>query len=156
MCGSETDTNDHQKRTADADPLGDALGIIDWGTGSAQDDIVSARWLARRMAEVADAASLTDGVRHDPNENVRCVILCAAEHFRWAVALHDAWVALQGDCGSGCERAGDLYDVVDLFLAGRGTIQQLAIAVRRGDYRSAPRHDDGALILDEEHDPDFS
>src|SRR6185437_11164204 len=50
--------------------------------------------------------------------------------------------ALQGDGGSGRERAGDLNDIAELVMAGRGPVNELAAAVRRGGYRSAPRDDD--------------
>jgi hypothetical protein len=141
-------TTKHQSPTSaitqEPDLLGDALGIIDYGKNSICDDVVSARWVARRTI---DAASSVGDLRRERERNAVLGddLQYVGDQFRSAAALHNAWDVLSGD--SGRARAGDILDVVQLYLAGRGSIDELASAALRGDFRTAPRDEDEGIDL---------
>jgi hypothetical protein len=123
--------------STNADPLGDDSGIVKSGGPSLFDDIVTMRWLKLHLAQLASAT--TDWQGDDDTD-----LAHAAESMRYGAALVEAWKALERN---GQARAGDLFDVVDLFIDGRGSVAELAASVARGVYCAVPRDDDEHIDL---------
>jgi hypothetical protein len=135
--------------TATCDPMGDDLGIIEYGQSTASDreDIVSARWVASRLRSAGNSTYAFDPDEIEHLGGIGDALSYVADQMRWGAALHSAWAIASRE--SGRAKSGDLYDCADLFVSGRGAIEELVTNVLRGDYRDAPRGDDGELLLTE-------
>jgi hypothetical protein len=110
-------------------------GIIHFGEASSRDDVVSEFWLRLRMVEAVRAAGRALAEDNETD---------AAEHSAWCAAIHAAWRAMARD---GIARAGDLLDVADLHVAGRGSVAELSEAAARNEFVGAPRDDEEAIDL---------